>query len=266
MVQLNPMMSHRVPVLLLIATVPVFAADSGASAPKESGDVGAGNVLPRIVQGGGWATEIQVMNTNDEGRAMPYTIEFFGQDGRPLSLSGTGPGISGAFSVIAGVLPYRGVHVFALPNEGALRAGYGVIEVSDFRGVMANSILTQTAPGRPDFQMSLPSLGEFQDHVRMVFRNSSPLTTAVAVTSASAQDWTFRAFDQNGLQMCDHTSSAGRGEHLAFLVSALLPCTAGRDGLLEIEADFVGGTVAGIVAHDAGPFTVQLPYEICCVF
>jgi hypothetical protein len=255
----------RFSIALLFLVAPLLAADAKAPPPKNSGDIGAGTILPRVVQGGGWATEIQVINTNDEGKAMPYTVEFFDQDGQPLTVSGSGSGVNGSFTVMAGVLPYRGVHIVTLPNVGGLRAGYGVIEVSDFRGVVVNSVLTQTVPGRPDFQMTIPSLGEFGDHMRMVFRNSRPYTTALAITSSSAQNWTFRAFDQNGIQQCEFKGSMKRDEHLAFALTSLLACTAGRDGLLEIEADFVGGTVVGIVAHDAGPFTVQLPYEICCV-
>ena len=64
----------RILFLIVLFAFTAFAADPPV---KESGSIAEGSVLPQIVQGGAWATELQVVNTDDELRPIPYTISFF---------------------------------------------------------------------------------------------------------------------------------------------------------------------------------------------
>jgi len=250
--------------LVLLAALAAASLAADEPTNKASGSIDTGTVLVRIVQGGGWSTEIQAINTNDEGRAMPYTISFFGTTGEPRQFNVRGPGVNGDTRELARVVNNNGVDIFELPNIGELRAGYGTMEVAEFRGVSVNVVLTQSVPGRPDFQATIPALGRFQDDLRMVYRNTRPFTTVVALTAEADEDWTFRAYNANGSLLCEATRSLQDGEHFAFVLQDVLGCTAGRDGMLEMFTRF-GGAATGLIFHDFGPFTAQVPYEICCI-
>ncbi len=234
---------------------------------KYSGSIDVGEVLPRIVQGGGWSTEIQVINMSDENRSIPYTIQFFGGDGEVMNLFYTGPTGSRTAIEIAGIAASAGVDIYKVPNTGSLRAGYGVLDSSDFREVVVNVVLTQSVPGRPDFQATIPAIGEFNDHSRMVFRNERPFTTVVAITSGVSLDQvvTYKAFAQNGSLMCQATQALSEGAHRAFVLQDELSCTAGQSGVLEITVERFGAAPIGMIFHDFGPFTTQIPYELCCI-
>ena len=55
--------------------LPIFAATVlFACSLLASGSLDEGTVIPQIVQGGACSTDLQVINTDDEGRPMPYTI------------------------------------------------------------------------------------------------------------------------------------------------------------------------------------------------
>ena len=56
------------------------------------------------------------------------------------------------------------------------------------------------------------------------------------------------------------------GDHTALILSDFLPCTADRDGLIEITDDVIGVTAIAFLFNDFGAFTTQLPFEICCIF
>ena len=119
--------------LLLPAAEPAYV---------EVGSIPVGSVLPQIVQGGAWETELQVVNT-DESRPVPYTISFFSNGGVPMNvriLDGDGRSL-GTNNIIAGVVAYPGVDFYTLPAGGKQNAGYAVIESSDFRSALINAVL-----------------------------------------------------------------------------------------------------------------------------
>ena len=82
-----------------------------------SGSLDEGTVIPQIVQGGAWSTDLQVINTDDEGRPMPYTISFFSNGGLQMAvrvLDGSGVSL-GTQTILAGIVSYLGVDFYTLP-------------------------------------------------------------------------------------------------------------------------------------------------------
>ena len=181
-------------------------------------------------------------------------------------LDGNGSAL-GTMSVIAAVVAFPSVDFYTLPAGGPLNVGYALIESSDFRAAMVNAVLTQQVPGRPDFQASVPSLDRTMDLMRFPFRNRRPFTTTVATASSFVgTDLTAIARDSSGLELCRNSFFMAEGDHTALILSDVLPCTADRDGLVEITADFLGVTAIAFLFNDFGAFTTQIPFEICCIF
>ncbi len=71
---------------------------------------------------------------------------------------------------------------------------------------------------------------------------------------------TFSARSENGVDLCDDTLSFGAGEHVAFVIRDQLPCTAGVNGVLEVQGTSIGLAGFGITAQDDGAFVTQPVY------
>ena len=82
----------------------------------------------------------------------------------------------------------------------------------------------------------------------------------LAETFAVGQDVTFSARSKNGIDLCNDTQSFGAGEHVAFVIHDRLPCTAGIDGVLEVQGSSIGLAGFGITAQDDGAFVTQPVY------
>lgn len=248
---------HRTIAILLAAGV---LATAGEPKPRASGDFGAGKVLPQVVAGGAWSTDIQLMHAHDEDIPQPWTLQFFGSNGAPLNMPVQGLGQT---SVVVGVLPARGATLLRLTGGATTLAGYAVLSTTDFRGVVMNAVLTQKVPGRPDFQASVPGLDDFGYDFQFPFRNDGPYTTTFAFVSGNGQQVTAIARNEDGVEMCRSTWNAEDGEHAGILLTDRLPCTAGVRGVMEIIPQWWGSLIA-FLFNDDGAFTTQLPYEICC--
>lgn len=63
----------------ILSLIALFTFTASATEPpiKGRGSIDDGEVQPQIVQGGAWETELQVVNTGDDGVPVPYTISIF---------------------------------------------------------------------------------------------------------------------------------------------------------------------------------------------
>ena len=249
--------------LTAFATAFLFACSLLAS-----GSLQEGTVIPQIVQGGAWSTDLQVINTDDEGRPMPYAISFFSNGGVQMAvrvLDGSGVSL-GTQTILAGIVSYLGVDFYTLPHGGTTSIGYAVVQVAPSGDVMVNAVLTQRVPGRPDFQASVPNLRHFMDTMRIPFRNTSPYTTSLAIADYFLGGTvTVVARDTTGAELCRTNFTMEKGDHRAVILSNALSCTAGQAGLMEINAQY-GVAAIAFLFHDSGAFTTQLPFEVCCIF
>ena len=249
----------RIILLLYLCTAAALWAEDPSSESKNLPAVFIGNVLPQIAAGSGWSTEIQVMHSRFVDLPEAFTISFFDNDGNSLSMPVAGLGnVTG----VSGVLQARGAAFFVLEaDSGApLRDGYAMIESTTAGGATMNAVLTQRVDGRPDFQASIPSLDREGRNFQFPFRNDGVSTTTIGFVSSVNQTITAVARDVDGSELCFQEWQMQAGEHVAFLVSDRLPCSADRRGVMEIVAD--KGVAIAFLFNDSGAFTTQLPFEI----
>ena len=122
--------------------------------------------------------------------------------------------------------------------------------------------------GRPLYRTSLPGLAEAQEHVRMPFTNTEGFMAGIGLMSFPPQDATFIASDPVGVELCRATIRFNGPRHMADFLVNLLPCTAGRNGVLDIISDaVVAGQAEGLSAvglsfdPDVRMWT-QVPYRV----
>ena len=247
----------------IVLTACLFAAVAvGADRERDLANVHIGEVLPQIAVGGSWSTEIHVMNALFADEAQSFTIRFLSQNGNAIALPVVGLGMQ---TSISGVVQPRGAAFFELAGGATTLAGYAVAEPATTGGVAMNAVLTQKVAGRPDFQASVPSTDSLGMNFQFPYRNDGPYTTTVAFVSHSNQTLVAIARDSQGQEICRVERQMFNGQHVAFLVSDLawLPCTAERNGVLEIvPAQNATGTAIAFLFNDQGAFTTLLPFEI----
>ena len=252
---------HRVILVACLFAAAGMGAD-GKSQPQDAAKVFIGNILPQIAVGGAWSTEIQLMNARFDDEAESYTIRFLDESGNEMTLPVVGQGMR---TSVSGVVQPRGAVFFELAGGPNTLVGIALAESGTSGGVVMNAVLTQKVAGRPDFQASVPSTDRFGTNFQFPYRNDGPYTTTAAFVSNAAQTLTVIARDANGLELCRVGRQMTFGQHVSFLVSdpAWLPCTADRQGVIEIvPAEGGSGTMIAFLFNDQGAFTTQLPFEI----
>ena len=232
---------------------------------------GIGEIIPQIANGGSlstsFSTEFQIFSL--ENTAQPFILNFFDGQGNPMALpliDGVGNSL-GTLSALQGIVQAKGVLTARTVPSGPLLSGYAKLVTAGFRAIAVNTIFTQFVPGRPNFQAAIPIRSRFEDNLRVPFINTRGLTATLAWVNAnlSGQVVTMIARDGSGSELCRDAKMLAGGQHDAFVVRERLPCTAGRDGLLDIATDFVGITAIAFLFNDSGAFTTQLPIEVCCL-
>jgi hypothetical protein len=223
--------------------------------PIVPGSIARGALLPQIAAGTGFTTDFQLFDLADVSERA-FALEFADSEGEAMELDLQD---AGSRSGLEGVVPAGGAVFQGTLSAGDVRSGYASQAVGS--GLLAvNALYTQEVPGRPPFQASIPLLSPAA-HARLPFSNVPPLTTSLAWVNAGAEpkDVQLTARDESGAELCSATARLAGGAHEAFVVRDRLTCTAGRQGLLEIQADGEGVPSIGFYFHDAGPFTSLLP-------
>ncbi len=241
------------------------AAGLGAEKGSQERDLAhvyIGDILPQIVVGGAWSTEIQLMNARFTDEAESFTIRFLDENGNDIALPVVGEGMK---TSISGVVQPRGAVFFELAGGPTTLVGIALAESVTSGGVAMNAVLTQKVDGRPDFQASVPSTDRFGSNFQFPYRNDGPYTTTVAFVSNSNQTLTAIARNADGMELCRVGRQMTVGQHVSFLVSdpAWLPCSADTQGVIEIvPAEGGSGAAIAFLFNDQGAFTTQLPFEI----
>lgn len=222
----------------------------------------AKNVVPRIATGDSFETLLQV--TNLSTTATSYRINFYGPNGAPLPMplaDAAGQPIGAATSV-SGTVPAGGARTHRTLASGATLAGYALVEVGA-GDVAVNATITQLVPDRDPFQASAPLLPAI-NRARLPFDNTRPFTTVMALTNplGGTTRVTLIARTLDGSERCRDTRDLAGMGHDAFVIQDRLACTAGAQGVLEIDADNGGVAPLSFIFHDFGPFTTNLPSEL----
>lgn len=244
-------------ILALVLAGSLFGADE----QKEIVTLPIGLVLPQIVAGGAWSTDIQVMHADVKDVPVGFNLHFFGADGLAMNLPVVGLGM---VSVVPGVVQARTAILIQIEGGEETLSGYAILGIGAGAVAVMNAVLTQKIPGRPDFQASVPGLSAFMTDIQFPFRNDGPYTTTLALLGMSDQSVTAIARGENGSELCRTTYDSVAFEHGAGLLTDLLPCTDGTRGAVQFTADGLGGSLIAFLFNDFGAFTTQIPYEICC--
>jgi hypothetical protein len=97
------------------STLPITNFSNTGTVPPYMGAGGPGAVLlPQFAAGGGWATEVVIVN-NDSVNPLIVTVDLFKQDGTPLSTSLNNQSAKSSYTV---TVPPGGVSVLA-PRDSA---------------------------------------------------------------------------------------------------------------------------------------------------
>ena len=235
------------------------------------GRVHSGPVVPHIAAGqdGRWSTEFQIFGL--EIFPVDFTMGFFDDRGTPMPVSlSDSMGFSlGEATQLAGSVEPGGVVAFTADREqsevfgSTLRSGSAVVEPSVATAdVGITAIITFYEDGVPQFRTSVPGLQRLQKHIRLPFTNSRGFFSGVGLRSDATQDLALVAMDADGSEICREPLSLQQGDHVAFLVNLSIPCTAGRDGILDIIADAAGLAAIGLSFDPDNRMWTQVPYSI----
>jgi len=133
-------------------------------------------VLPQFASGGGWYTAMYFTMTGS-GSALPFAVNFIGNDGNPLNV----PALGGS-SVMVNLAP-RGTALIEAPNMGSLTQGYVSAVLPP--GVTGYAVFRQTVAGKPDQEAVVPLSGVTSTNDTLIFDDTA-FTTSMAVVGLSS--------------------------------------------------------------------------------
>lgn len=245
---------NRAVALLLFLSAAVLAQKS---LPRSVSGNSYNTILSTVADGGYWKTTFIVMNIDKE-QAASYTIRFFGNDGKPLTLPIVGRGRT---TLVAGALN-KGQSVF-IETEGTapnLVDGWAQFEGGSGAEVSAMAIYgTVNVPNRPDFEAVVPLEYRLDTDLRLPFDNTNgAITSAALVNPSTYQDTPVElvAYDETGAVLATEKITLKPGVRQAFAIPERMQATRGRRGQLRAFADgFYSLSLMGLRFNKAGGFT-----------
>lgn len=252
--------------LSILALVMVFFIGSALSPCLAATADSIGTIVPHIAQGAAFTTEFQIMNL--ENNSQPFTLNFYDPQGQALFIpmqDSQGQSL-GVMRTMQGILSPGGSYFTKTAPGGLLQTGYAELLIAKTKAVAIITIFTQSIPGRPDFQASIPIIDKSQGQLRVPFKNTGGLTTTLAWANANliGQEVLMIARDGNGVELCRLSKALDARYQDSFVLSDRLACTANKNGLLEVQASGPGIAAIAFLFNDSGAFTTQLPLTLCC--
>lgn len=243
--------------LALCAAVVMSSTAARASDWTEPG----GGALAQIMDQGGARTTFTLINL--DAVPAPYTLNFFGDNGGPLTLSTTaGTGVS-----VSGTLPVNGSIIIQTNGSAVapLVQGYAVLSTSNS---IAGSAVFGLPIGNGFFESTCP-LDTGTDYLFGIpFDHTTP-GTVVGVALANDFGYaplniTVAAYDENGVQLTTPPLPAmAANTHTAFLLTDKFPALKNVKGTIWFKAtDSMGnGTFFNVlgVRATASTYTSIVP-------
>jgi len=186
-------------------------------------------ILPHMVDGGGFVTEVLLLNPSSIPAA--GTISFFNDTGDPLTLNFVSPGTQS--STISYSMPPDGMMKIATTGNGSLRTGYATINVSQGALPASSGIFLSNENGLTS-QAGVPVVAQTTVARVFVERSTSPLVrdTGVALVNPNTTAATITAslIGVNG-ELKSTTIALAPKAHSAKFISELFP---------DLSRDFQG--------------------------
>jgi hypothetical protein len=215
-----------------------------------------------VVDGATWKTTLTVFVRS--GRTASVDIQFFGNDGKPLTLPivGRGP----VTSVQANLGPFDSATFETEGTSATLSEGWAHVESdSEIGGV---SVFRLRVPGQPDAEAAVP-LTVTGASVVSSFDNTAGYLTGIALVNhgfGSVQIYLgFTA--EGGESIGSRVVVLNAKNHISFLLADRFPEVAGKRGTLQVTGMTSQNTVEGSISvlglrfNPRGSFTT-LPFFV----
>ncbi|HEV2199580.1 MAG TPA: hypothetical protein VGR73_07155 [Bryobacteraceae bacterium] len=220
-----------------------------------------GGTLAQIMDQGGARTTFTLINL--DAVAAPYTLNFYGDNGNPLTLSTT----AGTAASLSGTLPVNGSIIIQTNGSAAapLVQGYAVLVTSN---TIAGSAVFGLPIGNGFFESTCPLDTGTDYKFGIPFDHTTP-GTVVGVALANDFGYaplniTVTAYDENGVQLATPALPAMLANtHTAFLLTDKFPALKNAKGTIWFTAvDGMGnGTYFNVLGVRAttGTYTSIVP-------
>jgi len=168
---------------VLLANGKVLVAGGNGSGAELFDSGAASFALPQFVFGGGWSTTLYFSNTS--GATANFQVNFFDDDGAPLSVPLRNAGPVSALTI---QLDSGGAVILEAPNAGDVFQGWA--EATLPLGVTGYAIFRQSIPGRADQEAVVPLIPESGARTADFAFDDVNTTTAMAFANPSSQQVT----------------------------------------------------------------------------
>jgi len=213
--------------------------------------------LPQFVFGGGWSTALYFSNTT--GAAASLQVNFFSNDGAPLSVPLNGIGSVSARTISLGP---GGTVILEAPDGGDLVAGWA--EATLPVGMIGYAVVRQSIPGRPDQEAVLPLTTESSQTADFAYDDVN-FTTSMAFLNPTNQEATATStvYRADGAQVGFTQVVLGPHSKQATVVQNLpgLAGSAGNRGWISFSVTKGAISVLGIRSGEAAFTSIPVTHK-----
>jgi hypothetical protein len=240
--------------LTILAAIPLLAATPH---PKPHVYVGLSSALAHIADGGQWTTTFTLVNLDTV--PAPYTLDFYADDGSPLTLGIVG---IGAVTTTSGVLPVNGSTVLQSTGGQTLRQGWAYLDTT--QSVGAEAIFTSQVSGRANYEAAV-AIDQASTSIEIAFDNSGGYFTGVAIANTDNNfpaNVTVTFSDPQGVQIGTGNFALQPSGHTSLLLNLSYPFTAGLTGTVAFTSDNGSIVGLGLRFNPTGPFTSTTSFTL----
>ena len=188
-------------------------------------------VIAQLVDGASWKSIVTVINR--DMAPGNYTLRFYADNGSPMTIQTT----DGTGNTLTGTIPGGGSHVIQSAGTSAtLSQGWALLDTGN-TNIVGSAIFRTSAPGRPDFEASLPIVTYVNANRYVLPLDNS--TSATGIASANPLSHTsmtvFVTFrDEQGNQFFVDSFMLAPRAHTASNLADRYPASAGRRSVVEL--------------------------------
>lgn len=242
----------------LLAFALCSVALSAAEPSKKVTIFSADRVAAQIVQGGGWATDIFLVNASDvPGKAI---LQFFSGDGKAWSPNIVGLGTAAKFTIALSAGTSRRL---TLADTGGLQQGWLYLNEEYDASLPSDQRYDFTVGGMATFragwnEATVPLASEFADDSLLFFRAAGGYATGIAIVnpsdfSSETVRLTFR--DDDGAILASDIFDMKPLNKLVVNIVERYPQLAGRSGTVRVQAGKWGVASLALIFNPGGFFT-----------
>jgi hypothetical protein len=212
-------------------------------------------------------TTVDVVNMT--GSPVSVLVEFFDKSGQPLSVALEDPnnlGTSvGHFPGVTGtVQPFAGAGMRTFSTGEPFSEGWARVTTNPPNSLAPTSTIALISPGLPQFEVAIPLSDRFENNIFLPFLNTDIYSTVVGATNDTATSETVTVIARNGVdgsEMCRVSLPVGPQQSGGGALTDLLPCTAGTNGSIQIQASGQGLATMAMWVTNQGTITPIAPIQ-----